>query len=51
MIDFYVNSKLDDIIQSPSKNNIKVSIKISAANLYHASVQSFVHSNNYMLIY
>lgn len=40
--------KLDDIIQPPSRADIKNSIKVSSENLYHAAVHSFVHSNNYV---
>lgn len=39
--------KLDDIIQPPSRANIKNSIKVSSENLYHSAIHSFVHSNNY----
>ena len=39
---------LKDIIQPPSIDEIKQSIKISSENLYHATVHSFVHSNNYV---
>ena len=39
---------LKDIIQPPSIDEIKQSIKISSENLYHASIHSFVHSNNYV---
>ncbi len=40
--------KLNDIIQVPSKEDIKKSIKTNCENLYHATVHSFVHSNNYI---
>lgn len=40
--------KLDDIIQPPSRADIKNSIKVSSENLYHAAVHSFLHSNNYV---
>ena len=39
---------LKDIIQPPSIDEIKQSIKISSESLYHASIHSFVHSNNYV---
>ena len=39
---------LNDIIQPPSIDEINQSIKISSENLYHASIHSFVHSNNYV---
>lgn len=39
--------KLEDIIQPPSIEDIKKSIKISSETLYHATVHSFVHSTNY----
>ena len=39
---------LEDIIQPPSIGEIKQSIKISSESLYHASIHSFVHSNNYV---
>ncbi len=42
----YLFGKLDDIIQPPSKNDIKMSVKISAENLYHSAVHSFMHSDN-----
>lgn len=38
---------LEDIIQPPTMEDIKQSIKISSESLYHASVHSFVHSTNY----
>ena len=44
----YLYGKLEDIIQPPSLDEIKQSIKISSENLYHATVHSFVHSNNYV---
>ncbi len=39
---------LENIIQPPTTEEIKKSIKISSENLYHASVHSFVHSNNHV---
>ena len=53
MFQFYYDTKslygkLEDIIQPPSLDEIKQSIKISSENLYHATVHSFVHSNNYV---
>ena len=53
MFQFYYDTKslygkLEDIIQPPSLDEIKQSIKISSENLYHSSVHSFVHSNNYV---
>ncbi len=38
---------LEKIIQPPKIDDIKKSIKTGCENLYHASVHSFVHSNNY----
>ena len=38
---------LEEIIQPPSIEDIKKSIKASSETLYHASVHSFVHSANY----
>lgn len=38
---------LEDIIQPPSIEDIKKSIKTSSETLYHAAVHSFVHSTNY----
>lgn len=38
---------LGDIIQPPSIEDIKKSIKISSETLYHAAVHSFVHSADY----
>ena len=53
MFQFYYDTKslygkLEDIIQPPSLDEIKQYIKISSENLYHATVHSFVHSNNYV---
>lgn len=53
MFQFYYDTKslygkLEDIIQPPSLDEIKQSIKTSSENLYHATVHSFVHSNNYV---
>ena len=53
MFQFYYDTKslygkLEDIIQPPSLDEIKQSIKINSENLYHATVHSFVHSNNYV---
>ena len=53
MFQFYYDTKslygkLEDIIKPPSLDEIKQSIKISSENLYHATVHSFVHSNNYV---
>ena len=53
MFQFYYDTKslygkLEDIIQPPSLDEIKQSIKISSENLYHATVHSFVHSNDYV---
>jgi len=38
---------LSDITEPPKKGDIKISVKISSENLYHASVHSFMHSNDY----
>ena len=38
---------LEEIIQPPSIEDIKKSIKTSSETLYHAAVHSFVHSANY----
>ena len=38
---------LEEIIQPPSIEDIKKSIKASSETLYHAAVHSFVHSANY----
>ncbi len=38
---------LEDIIQPPTIEDIKKSIKTSSETLYHAAVHSFVHSTNY----
>lgn len=38
---------LESIIQPPSIEDIKKSIKTSSETLYHATVHSFVHSTNY----
>ena len=38
---------LENIIQLPQKEDIKILIKISAENIYHSAVHSFVHSNSY----
>lgn len=38
---------LENIIQPPSIEDIKKSIKTSSETLYHAAVHSFVHSANY----
>lgn len=38
---------LEEIIQPPSIEDIKKSIKTSSETLYHAAVHSFVHSVNY----
>ena len=40
--------KLEDIIQPPSLDEIKQSVKTSSENLYHATIHNFVHSNNYV---
>ena len=53
MFQFYYDTKslygkLEDIIQPPSLDEIKQSIKISSENLYHATVHSFIHSNDYV---
>ena len=53
MFQFYYDTKslygnLGDIIQPPTIDEIKQSIKISSENLYHSAVHSFVHSNNYL---
>ena len=40
--------KLDDIIQAPTIDEIKQSVKTASENLYHATVHSFIHSNNYV---
>lgn len=53
MFQFYYDTKslygnLGDIIQPPTIDAIKQSIKISSENLYHSAVHSFVHSNNYL---
>lgn len=39
--------KLDDIIASPSIEDIKTSIKTNCENIYHMASHSFLHSNNY----
>ena len=39
--------KLEDIIQPPSIEDIKKSIKTSSETIYHAAVHNFVHSTNY----
>lgn len=38
---------LENIIEPPTKVDVKQSVKIGSENLYHATVHSFVHSNNY----
>ncbi len=38
---------LEDIIQPPTNEDIKKSIKTSSETLYHATIHSFVHSDNY----
>lgn len=38
---------LENIIQSPTIEDIKKSIKTSSEDLYHAAVHSFVHSTNF----
>lgn len=38
---------LENIIQPPTIEDIKKSIKTSSETLYHATVHSFVHSDNY----
>ncbi len=38
---------IEDIIQSPTIEDIKKLIKTSSETLYHSAVHSFVHSNNY----
>ena len=53
MFQFYYDTKslygkLEDIIQPPTKDEIKQSVKTSSENLYHATVHSFIHSNNYV---
>lgn len=52
LFQFFYNTKslvgkLEDIIQPPSIEDIKKSIKTSSETLYHAAVHSFVHSANY----
>ena len=52
MFQFYYDTKslygnLEDIIQPPTIEEIKQSIKTGSENLYHASVHSFVHSKTY----
>ena len=37
---------LQDLIQAPTIEDAKQTIKISSENLYHTSVHSFIHSNN-----
>ena len=37
---------LQDLIQAPTIEDTKQTIKISSENLYHTSVHSFIHSNN-----
>lgn len=39
--------RLENIIQLPTIEEIKKLIKISSETLYHATVHSFVHSDNY----
>ena len=39
---------LENIIQPPSIEDIKKSIKTSSETLYHESVHSFLHSSNYI---
>ena len=53
MFQFYYDTKslygkLDDIIQPPTMDEIKQSVKTSSENLYHLTVHSFVHSNDYV---
>lgn len=53
MFQFFYDTKplygnLEDIIQPPTIEDIKKSIKTSSETLYHAAVHSFVHSNNYI---
>lgn len=38
--------KLEDIISPPSVEDVKISLKTSAENLYHNAVHSFLHSND-----
>ena len=39
---------LQDLIQAPTTEDATQAVKISSENLYHTSVHSFVHSNNYV---
>jgi len=39
---------LQDLIQAPTIEDATQAVKISSENLYHTSVHSFVHSNNYV---
>ena len=39
---------LQDLIQAPTTEDATQAVKISSENLYHTSVNSFVHSNNYV---
>lgn len=48
---FYYSTKplfgrLEDIIEPPSINDIKLSIKTSAENLYHSAVHSYLYAEN-----
>ncbi len=52
LFQFFYDTKLlygnlEEIIQPPSIEDIKKSIKASSETLYHAAVHSFVHSANY----
>ena len=38
-------------ITSLTKDEIKQSVKTSSENLYHTAVHSFVHSNNYIILF
>lgn len=39
---------LENIIQPPTKDDVKQAVKTGSENLYHAALHSFVHSNNYI---
>ena len=53
MFQFFYDTKslignLQDLIQAPTTEDATQAVKISSENLYHTSVNSFVHSNNYV---
>lgn len=43
-----IYGRIEDIIEPPSVEDIKISIKISSENLYHSAVHSFMYSDNYI---